>query len=57
MLIDAAMEWAKRDAPQSNAVVLEVLDTNRGAAALYKQMGFEDIEQVPPGTWMGKRIG
>ncbi|KIK69903.1 hypothetical protein GYMLUDRAFT_53040 [Collybiopsis luxurians FD-317 M1] len=58
VLIDAAMKWVeRRDAPQSSAVVLEVLDTNRGAAALYKQMGFEDIEQVPPGTWMGKRIG
>ncbi|KIK69904.1 hypothetical protein GYMLUDRAFT_53041 [Collybiopsis luxurians FD-317 M1] len=57
VLMDAAVEWAKKDAPQWNAIVLEVLDTNRGAAALYKQMGFEDIEQVPPGTWMGKRIG
>ncbi|KAF8823723.1 hypothetical protein HHX47_DHR9000250 [Lentinula edodes] len=61
-LISQAVDWVKNRVEKSGVedkrgdVVLEVFKQNTGAIALYRAMGFEDIEEVPPSIWMGRKI-
>ncbi|KAE9403253.1 acyl-CoA N-acyltransferase [Gymnopus androsaceus JB14] len=54
-LISEAVEWV-RQRSKGGAVVLEVFKTNVGAATLYREMGFVDIEEVEGSLWMGRSL-
>ncbi|KAJ3805864.1 hypothetical protein F5876DRAFT_51097 [Lentinula aff. lateritia] len=62
LLISQAVDWVKNRVEKSGVedkrgdVVLEVFKQNTGAIVLYRAMGFEDIEEVPPSIWMGRKI-
>ncbi|KAJ3930087.1 MAG: hypothetical protein NXY57DRAFT_348430 [Lentinula lateritia] len=62
LLISQAVDWVKNRVEKSSVedkrgdVVLEVFEQNTGAIVLYRAMGFEDIEEVPPSIWMGRKI-
>ncbi|KAF5376850.1 hypothetical protein D9757_008882 [Collybiopsis confluens] len=57
-LISQALEWVngKSSDEDDRAIVLDVLKENRGAAVLYRKMGFEDVEEVLPSIWMRKKL-
>ncbi|KAJ4482843.1 hypothetical protein C8J55DRAFT_427233 [Lentinula edodes] len=62
LLISQAVDWVKNRVEKSGVedkrgdVVLEVFKQNTGAVMLYRAMGFEDIEEVSPSIWMGRKI-
>ncbi|KAH7880047.1 uncharacterized protein C8R40DRAFT_1034807 [Lentinula edodes] len=61
-LISQAVDWVKNRVEKPGVedkrgdVVLEVFKQNTGAVMLYRAMGFEDIEEVSPSIWMGRKI-
>ncbi|KAJ3892403.1 hypothetical protein GG344DRAFT_75998 [Lentinula edodes] len=62
LLISQAVDWVKKRVEKPGVedkrgdVVLEVFEQNTGAVMLYRAMGFEDIEEVSPSLWMGRKI-